>query len=157
MANRHPNWNNSDWKFSPPAMLPPGSLRDHERWLLSVFHALLRRYGEDTARQMFANLVIEPNETQLKEREQFDTLRRLDAMKPRPNINQLVRDMLEEQGIKPSHEGYQNQSKALDRKIRRWKKQRPEIEGKFGATSPPLGPGQAATYRLHSPKKRTSR
>jgi hypothetical protein len=147
-----PDWGDDDWR---PRATAGASLREDELHLLSLFGELSRRYGMRRARKMFANFAREPNKTEWEELAKLETLWRLDNMNPRPNIKRLVRELLAEKGIAAEDRRFPNQAVALDKKIRRWKKDRVAIEAKFGAVSPPLMRGEPAKFVIV--EKRTSR
>jgi hypothetical protein len=154
---KRPDWDNPNWT-SPNARAarrPPAGLREDELWVLSVFATLLHRHGLRKVRQIFANYSREPNKAERKELVKLETLRRLDAMKPKPNVRRLVRELLAEEGIGPGDRRFQNKSAALDAKIRRWQEQRAAIEARFGSVSPVLTPGEPAKFVIHD--RRSSR
>jgi hypothetical protein len=140
----------------PDDLSPADTLRRDELRLMSLFVEFLHRYGLEKTRQMFGNYYLEPNTVEDGNFLKLEMLRRLDGMKPKPNIKQLARELLAAKGIGPGDPGYQNQFDATDKQIRRVKKDRNKIEAKFGAASPPLARGEPARFRIVKTKKRDS-
>jgi hypothetical protein len=128
-------------------------LRKDELRLFNLFRQFVGRHGLERTRIMFANYATEPNQEQMNELERLETLRRLDAM-PKPSVRQLARDILADEGIKPSDDRFMNKFEALVKTIGRWRNEkRGEIEGRFGSVSPPLKPDEPARLVIHKRKK----
>jgi hypothetical protein len=151
---KRPNWDSSEWEPPHGRRPRPPTLREYEAHLLGVFRAIERSYGLETARKVFANFVREPNKTQLKDREAFDLISRLNSM-TKPNAAKLVRDLLAQDGIDPEHKDYDKETARLTKAIQRGKERWPSLKAGFGAVSPPLKHDEPASFVFHG-KKRTN-
>jgi hypothetical protein len=65
---------------------------------LRTFLEIEKHHGEDETRRIFARLGKKPGKLELKEREGFRVLERYDTMEPRPNVDQLARQIAGETG-----------------------------------------------------------
>jgi hypothetical protein len=151
-----PNWDDPDPRPRKRRRIPAMSeFRQRELELLSHFQWFLHHYGIETAREVFRNYTREPTKEQQKNLAKLDVIDRLKAMKPKPNIARLARELIIEQGLAEDDHRFEGKVKALDKKIRKWWKRRAEITAKFASTSPPLRPNEPAAFVLTPRKKWT--
>jgi FMN phosphatase YigB (HAD superfamily) len=124
------------------------NIRLTEQVIADVFVWAMQRHGFERAQVMFSNYGTEPNATEIENLRKFDLLKRLDAMEP-PNVKKLVRELLAEHEIGPSHSDYEKERAALDKFIRRLKKDyRAALEAAHADTSPPVPKGEPARLKL---------
>ncbi|SHH96822.1 hypothetical protein [Bradyrhizobium erythrophlei] len=155
---KRPNWDQHEWPSRTGQRLPPAKmLREAERDLMYLFFELKSLCGLKKTRKMFKNYCREPNATDQRYRQQLELLVRLDRMKPKPNVRRLARELLAEKGISPRSSKFHSQFEAIDKKIRRLKKNRDLIEARFKGFSPTLVDGEPTRFRVGEMKIRTFR
>jgi hypothetical protein len=65
---------------------------------IGLLYEIEKHHGEEVAREIFARLGREPTPSEVRERKGFDVLRRFDSMDPRPNVDELARQLAKETG-----------------------------------------------------------
>jgi hypothetical protein len=156
---RRPNWGQSDWE--PPKQRRRSTddvktLRGAEARLLSIFAEIVHHHGLEKTREMFENYVRLPTALDLEDYGKMKLLERLDNMKPRPNIKQLVRELIEENNALPSPDRHLIPDN-LDKQIRRLKRDRERVTARFGNVSPPLARDEPARFFIIETKNGTFR
>ena len=155
---KRPNWDDDDvrqpagWDWS-----MVGTQSGTRKLLEIVFVESIRRRGVESTRQLFKDFSRAPSPEEQKHIQKLEWLQRLNSM-PKPNISQLARELLADEGIGRDSRKFQNSFDARVRQIRRAKNERDKIWAEFVAlrlTTTPVAP--AAKYQVVKTKRRDIR